>query len=728
MNRNDVYIEGMGVVVEEAITKTLETNYMPYAMSVILSRAIPEIDGFKPSHRKLLYTMYKMGLLTGGKTKSANVVGQTMRLNPHGDAAIYETMVRLSKGNESLLCPFVESKGNFGKVYSRDMAYAASRYTEVKLSEICYYVFEDIDKDTVNFVDNYDNTMKEPTLLPVAFPNILANPNLGIAVGMTSSICSFNLAEICETTIQLIKNANHNLAATLPAPDFSTGGAIIYNEEIFDGIYKTGRGSFKVRGTYRCDEKANCILITEIPPTTTIEAIIDKIIENMKTGKLKEIVDVRDEADLKGLRIAIDFKRGIDPERLVSKLFKLTPLEDSFSCNFNLLVGLEPKTLGVRAIIFEWLEFRKACVKRKLSFELRQMKLRLDLLTGLEKILLDIDRAIKVIRGTKRDLEVLPNLMREFDLNEGQAAFIAEIKLRNLNKEYILKRIKEIKSLSDEIKWTSRAIDDEKEIEKLIIKKLEEIIEKHGEPRKSSILKQGEIVEPVREEIKNYEVQILMTKGGYLKKMHGPSSKTNSDHKLKSGDKITHEFASTNLSELLIFTNKANVYRLKCYELEDIKVGQIGVFLPAKVAMEEGELPVYIVSVTDYAGDMIFAFENGRFARVSLASFNMTNRKKMSKAFNQESAIVFFDFIKDDQDYVVYSKGKKLLVFNSGLLNQKVTRDTRGVRVMKLRVGDRVIKVKKADAKQKESYLVTNIPRSGFAQRVQAKQLEIDLP
>ncbi|GHV29677.1 DNA gyrase subunit A [Clostridia bacterium] len=725
MDRSDVYIEGMGVVVDEAITKTLETNYMPYAMSVILSRAIPEIDGFKPSHRKLLYTMYKMGLLTGGKTKSANVVGQTMRLNPHGDAAIYETMVRLSKGNESLLCPFVESKGNFGKVYSRDMAYAASRYTEVKLSGICGYVFEDIDKDTVNFVDNYDSTMKEPTLLPVAFPNILANPNLGIAVGMASSICSFNLAEICQTTIRLIENANHNLAETLPAPDFSTGGAIIHNEEIFDSIYKTGRGSFKVRGIYSCDEKANRILITEIPPTTTIEAIIDKTIENMKSGKLKEIVDVRDEADLKGLRIAVDFKRGVDPERLMFKLFKLTPLEDSFSCNFNLLVGLEPKTLGVREIIFEWLKFRKACVERKLSFELCQMKVRLDLLKGLEKILLDIDRAIKVIRETKRDSEVISNLQREFDLNKEQAEFVAEIKLKNLNKEYILKKTKEIKSLNDEIKWVEHAINDEKEIEKLIIKKLEEIIEKHGEPRKSLILKQGEIVEPVREEIKDYEVQIFMTKSGYLKKIRG--LKTKLDHKFKSGDKVTYEFPSTNLSELLIFTNKANVYRLKCHELEDVKAGQIGVFLPAKASMEEGELPIYIVSATDYVGNLIFAFENGKFAKVSLASFNMTSRKKMGKAFNQESPIIFFDFIRENQDYVVYSKKKKLLVFNTNLLNQKITRDTCGVQVIKLKAGDRVAKVKKADVKQKESYLVTNIPKSGFVQRTQANQLEINL-
>ncbi|MDR1260421.1 MAG: topoisomerase IV [Oscillospiraceae bacterium] len=728
IDHNDVYIDGMGVVLNEPLTKILETNYMPYAMSVILSRAIPEIDGFKPSHRKLLYTMYKMGLLTGARTKSANVVGQTMRLNPHGDTAIYETLVRLSRGNEALLNPFVDSKGNFGKIYSRDMAYAASRYTEVKLSQICDYVFEDIDKNTVDFAENYDNTMKEPVLLPVSFPNILANPNLGIAVGMASSICSFNLIEICRTTIELIKNHNHNLHQTLLAPDFSTGGLIIYDQESLDNIYKTGRGSIKIRCTYAFDHAANRILITEIPPTTTIESIVDKIIEQMKSDQLKEISDVRDETDLAGLRIAIDLKKGSQPERLMARLFKLTTLEDTFSCNFNILIGLMPKTLGIREILFEWLAFRKSCVKRKLIFDLNYMQTRLNLLVGLEKILRDIEKAIKIIRATKLDSRVVPNLMREFNLNIEQADFVAEIKLRNLNKEYILKKTEEIKIFNNKIRWTTSAISSEKEIENIIIEKLNEIIEQHGGSRKSSILQHREITELPTEEIKNYNVQIFLTKSGYIKKIAKQNLKSGIDsHKLKLGDKISHEFSTTNSTTLLIFTTIAKIYKLKCSELNDLKIGVMGEFLPAILEMEQNELPIYALSTTDYSGNMIFAFANGKFAKVALSSFSITTRRKMSKAFNQESAIVFLDHIKTDQDYTAISKNKKILVFNTSLLNQKIKRDSCGTQVMKLGHGDKLRKVKRADINQKENYTVKTIPKTGFTLQNRGKQLEIPL-
>ncbi|MDR1354467.1 MAG: topoisomerase IV [Oscillospiraceae bacterium] len=710
----------------EPLTKILETNYMPYAMSVILSRAIPEIDGFKPSHRKLLYTMYKMGLQTGHRTKSANVVGQTMRLNPHGDAAIYDTLVRLSRGNESLLNPFVDSKGNFGKVYSRDMACAAARYTEVKLSEICEYAFESIDKNTVNFMDNYDSTMKEPALLPVAFPNILANPNLGIAVGMASSICSFNLAEVCETTIALLKDPNHDLSLTLLAPDFSTGGAIIYSKAVFDNIYATGKGSFKVRSIYTYAADANRLLVTEIPPTTTVEAIIDKIIEHIKDGRLKEIADVRDETDLAGLRIAIDLKKGINPENLMSKLFKLTPLEDSFACNFNLLVGASPQTLGVREIIQAWLQFRKTCVRRELGFELDQMATKRNLLLGLQTILLDIDKAIKTIRNTKLDSRVIPNLMKEFGLNQAQAEFVAQIRLRNLNKEYILKKTEEIQRLNERIKWAKTALGSEKEIDKLITLKLREVSQKHGKPRLSKILNKDDLKEPAKEEVKDYPVQIFVTKEGYIKKVLQAWLNGEVNHKLKQNDKINQAFTASNLCDLLIFTTTAQVYKLKCSELDLVKPAALGEFLPAKLTMTNGELPIYAMATINYSGNLILAFENGKFAKVATKAYNMISRRKMSKAFNLGSPLVFIDTIAEDTNYIVSSKKKKLLVFNTALLNCKVTRDTRGMQVMKLAAGDRLAKVKKADQKQKELFQVSTIPRAGFIQN-NLKQLEMGL-
>ena len=729
-NTENVYIEEMGQTKNQNLTETLETNYMPYAMSVILSRAIPEIDGFKPSHRKLLYTMYKMGLLTGSRTKSANVVGQTMRLNPHGDSAIYETMVRLSKGNESLLMPFIDSKGNFGKAYSRDMAYAASRYTEVKLSEVCEYVFEDIDKNTVDFVDNYDSTTKEPVLLPIAFPNILANPNLGIAVGMASNICSFNLRELCTATIELIKNSEYDVANSLIAPDFSTGGQILLDKDAMKKIYETGRGSFKVRAIYNYDNKNNCIDITEIPPTTTIEAIVDKIVECVKTGKLKEISDVRDETDLGGLKLTIDLKRGIDHTKLMKKLFRLTPLEDSFSCNFNVLVGTEPKVLGVPEIIKYWLTFRRECVKRSLQFDLEKKSTKLNLLKGLEKILLDIDKAIKVIRETANDADVVPNLMQAFELDKAQAEFVAEIKLRNLNREYILKKTQEIDSLEKEINWVKESLGSDKAIGEIIIKKLEEIAKKYGKERQTSfILCDGLEEQQEQEDVPNYPVHIFVTKEGYIKKITTQSLRMSSEQKLKPGDKIAADIKTTNNSELLIFTNFAQVYKLKCNDLDDTRASTFGEFLPAKLLMDENELPLFVTATLDYSGDLIIAFKNGKFARVALECYKTTtNRKKLIKAYNSDSTPVFMMQIKEDINLVVTSAQKRILAFNTSLLHTKVTKDTQGVLVMKLKKGDKLVKVKteeQARLKNISEYIVTNIPRAGILK--EASQLSMNL-
>lgn len=729
-NINNVYIEEMGIIKDQPLTETLETNYMPYAMSVILSRAIPEIDGFKPSHRKLLYTMYKMGLLTGAKTKSANVVGQTMRLNPHGDAAIYETMVRLSKGNESLLNPFIKSKGNFGKVYSRDMTYAASRYTEVKLSEICEYVFEDIDKDTINFVDNYDNTMKEPQLLPVAFPNILANPNLGIAVGMASCICPFNLRELCKTTIALIKNPDYDIMEMQLIPDFSTGGEILLDKKTMSEIYATGRGSFRVRAIYKYDHKSNCIEIMEIPPTTTIEAIVDKIVDGIKDGKLKEISDIRDETDLNGLKITIDLKRGTNYERFIKKLFKLTPLEDSFSCNFNVLIGAEPKVLGVKDIIKHWIKFRKICVRRKLKFDFDKNKEKLSLLLGLRKILLNVDKAIKIIRETQKDIDVIPNLMKEFELNKFQAEFVAEIKLRNLNREYILKRTEEITKLEDEIKWIEKALTDDQMINQIIIDKLNEITQKYGKKRKSSfVITKIAKTENITEEPQNFPVHLFVTRDGYIKKILVQSLRMNSEQKLKQDDEIILEYKSSNNAELLVFTNMAQVYKLKCYNLVETKASALGEFLPAKLAMEQGEMPIFVLPTVDFSGNLILAFENGKFAKIKLSSYKTaTNRKKLIKAYSQKSPLVFITLITEDTNFVVYSKQKKILVFSTALLNEKMTRDTQGVQVIRLRKNDTVAMVKyavKVDIKSISKYVVEAIPRAGISE--ETAQLQMNL-
>lgn len=677
----NTHIANAGEMIEQRITDTLEINYMPYAMSVILSRAIPEIDGFKPSHRKLLYTMYKMGLLNGARTKSANIVGQTMRLNPHGDAAIYETMVRLSRGNEALLNPYVDSKGNFGKAYSRDMHYAAPRYTEAKLESICTELFGEIDKDTVDLVDNYDSSMKEPVLLPVTFPSILANTNLGIAVGMASSICSFNLRELCETTIELIKDQQHNCIDTMPAPDFVGGGTILYNREEMEEIYRTGRGGIKVRAKYTYDKSFNCIDITEIPPTTTAEAIIDKIIERVKAGSIKEITDIRDETDKQGLKITIDLKRGIDPEKLMQKLYKLTPLEDSFSCNFNVLVDGYPRVMGVRDILIEWIRFRGKCVYRRVSFDLNKAKSRLHLLKGLEKILLDIDKAIAIIRKTEEESEVIPNLMIGFGIDEIQAEYVAEIKLRHLNREYILKRLKDIENLEETIKDMTDILSSKARIRKIIIGELKDVIKKYGKDRKSDILYAAEIEdEELEEEVPDYAVNLFFTKGGYFKKITPLSLRMGGEHKLKDNDEIAQSFETTNNNDLLFFTDKHQVYKAKVSDFADSKASVLGEYIPAKLEMEEGEQPVYMVVTKDYEGFMMFFFENGKTAKVSLSSYaTKTNRKKLIKAYSDKSPLVTMLYLHDDKQIVLETTGGRCLLVDTALIAVKAMKDTQGV-------------------------------------------------
>ena len=620
VNPNAV-IENAGVMVEQPITETLEKNYMPYAMSVILSRAIPEIDGFKPSHRKLLYTMYKMGLLTSARTKSANVVGQTMRLNPHGDAAIYETLVRLSRGYEALLYPYVDSKGNFGKAYSRDMAYAASRYTEVKLEKICQELFSDIDKDTVDFVDNYDATMKEPKLLPVTYPGILVNANMGIAVGMASSICPFNLGEVCETTIALMNDPNHDISSTLTAPDFPGGGYILYNKAELDKIYSTGRGSVTVRSRYTYDKQNNCIDITEIPPTTTIEAIMDKVIDLIKAGRIREIADMRDETDLSGLKITIDLKRGTDPDKLMQKLFRLTPLEDNFSCNFNVLVGGMPKVMGVGELLSEWIAFREDCVKRRIYFDLTKKKEKLHLLRGLEKILLDIDKAIRIVRETEEEREVVPNLMIGFGIDETQAEFVAEIRLRQLNREYILKRTDEIGELEKDIAEMESTLQSRRKIRSVITSELRQVIKKYSQPRKSILIfPSDEPQEAEEDDTPDYPVNLFFTREGYFKKITNQSLRMSADQKLKEGDSITQSVTATNRSELLFFTDKCQVYKTTAADFDDTKASVLGDYLPAKLGMDSGENPVFMAVTTDYQGYLLFAFENGKAAKVPLSA------------------------------------------------------------------------------------------------------------
>lgn len=688
-------INGAGEVVEQNIDSTIRENYMPYAMSVILSRAIPEIDGFKPSHRKLLYTMYKMGLLNGARTKSANIVGATMKLNPHGDSAIYDTMVRLSRGYEALLHPYVDSKGNFGKFYSRDMAWAASRYTEAKLDKICNELFRDIDKDTVDFVDNYDNTMKEPSLLPVAFPSVLVNTNTGIAVGMASNICSFNLKEICETTAALIRDPNHDVMQTLPAPDFIGGCQIIYDENALRQVYETGKGGIKLRARYQYDKSANCIDVLSIPSTTTCEVIIEKIIDLVKAGKIKDIADVRDETGIDGLKITIDLKRGVDPDRLMAKLYRFTTLEDSFSCNFNVLIGGVPRVLGVKALLEEWIAFRIECVRRRTYFDRNKKAEKLHLLKGLEAILLDIDKAVKIVRETDEEAEVVPNLMIGFGIDEVQAEYVAEIKLRHLNREYILKRTAEIEALEKEIAELDEILKSKTRIKTIIVKELKEIAEKYGQPRKSIIIYE-DIVSYTEEkdDVPDYPVNLFFTKEGYFKKITPQSLRMSSNHKLKDGDEIAQTCEFSNNGELLFFTDKCQVYKAKAADFTDTKASALGEYVPAKLGMDEGENAVYMVATKDYKGMLLFAFENGKLAKVPLEAYQTkTNRKKLTGAYSDKSLLAGMVFFTEDKEFLLKASSGRMLLIHSGAINLKTTRSTQGVAVMKLKKGHRLFEI-----------------------------------
>lgn len=712
------HIFGAGEVVEQNIVDTIENNFMPYAMSVIMSRAIPEIDGFKPSHRKILYMMYKMGLLTGARAKSAKIVGQVMQLNPHGDTAIYDAMVRLSKGYEALLHPYVDSKGNFGKAFSRDMMWAASRYTEAKLEKICAELFADIDKDTVDMVDNFDNSMKEPSLLPVTFPSVLVNANTGIAVGMASSICSFNLKEICETTIELLRNPKCDISETLKAPDFSGGGLLIYDKASMDEIYNTGRGSFKVRARYSYDKSNSCIEITEIPPTTTSEAIIDKVIEKVKAGSLREISDIRDETDLSGLKITIDIKRGTDPDKLMKKLYSATPLQDSFSCNFNVLINGSPRVLGVRELLGEWIEFRSGCVRRRTAFDLKRASDKLHLLRGLEKILLDIDKAIAIIRNTEEESEVVPNLMIGFKIDKTQAEYVAEIKLRHLNKEYILKRLQDIDRLEAAIKDLNDILENPKRIKQIIIYELKEVIKKYSQPRKTEIVYlQDEADEPEETDIPDYPVTIFFTSGGYFKKITPQSLRMSNVQKLKDGDSVSQTVETTNSAELLFFTNKCQVYKSRACDFEDTKASVLGDFVAAKLEMEEGELPLYMAVTSDYSGYMMFFFENGKAAKVSLESYQtVTKRKKLIKAYSDKSPAAVILQLPTDEELVVISSAGRHLLLNTAVISPKTTKDTIGVGVMTLKKGQRLMTVRKykdGEFAKAYRYRSKNLPAAG---------------
>ncbi len=686
-------IHNAGEVVNQDINDTLRTNYMPYAMSVIMSRAIPEIDGLKPSHRKLLYTMYKMNLLGNTRTKSANIVGQTMRLNPHGDAAIYDTMARMSRGYEALLHPYVDSKGNFGKFYSRDMACAASRYTEAKLDAICKELFKDIDKDTVDFVDNYDNTMKEPTLLPVTFPNILVNSNTGIAVGMASSICSFNLKEICETAIEVMKDPNFDILQTVQAPDFPGGGQIIYDAAQMRNVLTSGRGAIRVRSVWSYDKSANCIDVTEIPPTTSSEAIVEKIIDLVKQGKIREISDVRDETGIDGLKITIDLKRGVDPDKLMQKLMKQTPLEDNFSANFNVLIAGVPKVLGVKQILEEWSAFRMECVKRRTYFDLNKKREKLHLLEGLEKILLDIDKAIKIVRETAEESEVVPNLMIGFGIDEIQAEYVAEIKLRHLNREYILKRTEEISDLRKEIDELEAVLKSKTKIRNIIIKELQSVIKTYGKPRKSTIIYADDIeeIEEV-EEIPDYPVNLFFTKEGYFKKITPLSLRMGGEQKLKENDEIIEQIEATNNTELLFFSDKFKVYKTKASEFADTKASVLGDYVPAKVQMDDGESAIYMAATSDYSGFMLFVFENGKIAKIDMSSYiTKTNRKKLINAYSDKSPLVTMFCMQEDKDILMTSSNAKSLIINTAMLETKTTKNSQGVQAQSLKAGARII-------------------------------------
>lgn len=711
------YIEGAGIVENQPITDTLTENYMPYAMSVIVSRALPEIDGFKPSHRKLLYTMYKMGLLTGARTKSANIVGQTMKLNPHGDMAIYETMVRLARGNEALLHPYVDSKGNFGKAYSRDMSFAASRYTEAKLDPICAEIFADIDRDIVDFVPNYDNSMTEPVLLPTRFPAVLVNNNVGIAVSMASNICSFNLSEVCETAAALMKNPEHDIVSTLKGPDFPGGGFILQDENELRRIYATGRGSVKVRSKYIYDKAANCIEVTEIPPTTTIEAIIDKIVEQVKLGKLKEISDVRDESDLSGLKITIDLKRGQDSEAVMKKLFRITPLQDVFSCNFNILVGGMPKVMGVAEILEQWTDFRITCVKRKTKFELARKKEKLHLLTGLKKILLDIDKAIKIIRETEDDAEVVPNLMIGFGIDETQAEYVADIKLRNINKGYILKRIEEIDSLKEEIADMEDILSSERRVKQIIISELGDIAKKYGKPRKTMFIYGTEDEEnEAEEEIPDYPVNLFFTREGYFKKITPQSLRMSGEQKLKENDEIIETYDGSNRAELLFFTDKFQVYKARACDFEDGKASVMGDYLPVKLELDPDERIIKMIAAEDYSGTLVMFFENGKCAKVPMASFETkTRRKKLANAYNDGLPLVSMTLIDGDCEFMLSSDAGKVMIFNTVLILPKAARDTQGVQVMRLTRAKlrSAVKYKDGMIKDADSYRTKTVPVAG---------------
>ena len=722
-----------GAVVEQPITRTLDENYMPYAMSVIVSRAIPEIDGFKPSHRKLLYTMYKMGLLTGGRTKSANIVGQTMRLNPHGDQAIYETMVRLAKGNESLLHPFVDSKGNFGKVYSRDMAYAASRYTEAKLAPICAELFRDLDCDAVDFVDNYDNTMKEPSLLPTTYPNVLVSANQGIAVGMASQICGFNLGEVCDTTIAFLKNPDHDIASTLLAPDFPTGGQIICDGDDLRSIYATGRGGLKVRARWRYDRSENVIEVYEIPYSTTIEVILDKVAELVKAGKVKEISDMRDETDLSGLKLAIDLKRGVDPDKLMAKLFRLTPLQDTVSCNFNILIAGMPRVMGVGEILTEWTAWRTDCVKRRVYYILSKKKEKLHLLQGLKRILLDIDKAIRIIRETEEESEVIPNLMIGFGIDQVQAEYVAEIKLRNINKEYILKRVQETAALADEIDDLEDTLAKPGRVRRIIIDELTEVRKKYAVPRRTEIVYSHELPEePAEDAPEDYPVHLFLSREGYFKKITPQSLRMSGDQKYKEGDGPSQYFEATNNTELMFFTDRQQVYKTRASEFGETKASLLGDYLPAKLGLDAGENVIFLCLPGDYSGSLLFAFENGRVARVSLSAYATTsNRRKLTGAYCEKFPLVQILPLTEDRELALLTNEPRALLVHTALLAPKTTRGTQGVQVMNIKPKyhlERLANVADTGITNQAHYRTRTIPAAGALLRPEdseEKQLEL---
>ena len=731
----DPSVEGLHAeVVEQAICDTLELNYMPYAMSVIVSRAIPEIDGFKPSHRKLLYTMYNMGLLRGGRTKSANIVGSTMKLNPHGDAAIYETMVRLARGNGALLHPFVDSKGNFGKVYSRDMAYAAPRYTEAKLDAIAAELFKDIDYDTVDMVDNYDGTMKEPTLLPTTFPNVLVSNNNGIAVGMASNICGFNLREVCQTTIAYIRNPRCDLLETLPAPDFSTGGEILYDPLEMMNIYQTGRGSFKVRARWRYQKEGNLIEIYEIPYTASTEAIIDKVAELIKAGKVREINDMRDETDLSGLKLTIDLKRGVDPDKLMQKLFRFTPLQDSFACNFNILIAGMPRVMGVREILEEWVAWRSECVRRRTYYNLQKKKDKLHLLKGLGRILLDIDKAIKIIRETESDAEVIPNLMIGFGIDEIQANYVAEIKLRNINKEYILKRLNETEELEKDIEDLEKILKSDARVKTIIVKELEAVSKTYGIDRKTGLVYETSFYEEEEEaEVPDYPVTIFLSKEGYFKKITPQSLRMSGEQKFKEGDSLLMQCEATNQTELMVFTNKAQVYKTRCAAFDDGKASLLGDYLPQKLGMDEGETVFSVLLPGDYKGSVLFIYENGKAAKVELSAYETkSNRKKLTGAYSDKSPLKAVLLLKEDTQVVLYSTEGRALIFSTAQLAAKTTRNTQGVAVLTLKkkaVLDRAVPLEAAQIVNQSRYRTRTLPAAGALLRpedLDEKQITLD--